>query len=125
MPGFASGAPPLPPSMQGASAPGAGGGVGPSGQAGMFQAGQQAAQTMQSAQNPGQSQVSQSVVRMGAEIDQALKLLAQAMPALAPWVEKTTQELRIQLGTALQNGQQATNPTPQDSQRFPDGSGRI
>ena len=73
----------------------------------------------------GMSQISETVVRMGAEIDQALKLLAQSMPTLAPWVEKTVLELRYQLGTALQSGAVPTSPVPADQERFPDGGGRI
>ena len=107
--------PPLPPQMAGAAAP---------------QMGQQP-NLMQMAgmggpdQTAGMSQISESAVRMGAEIDQALKLLAQAIPALAPWVERTTMELRYQIGSALQSGNTPTNPTPQDSERFVDGSGRL
>lgn len=73
----------------------------------------------------GMSQISEAVVRMGAEIDQALKLLAQTMPQLAPWVEKTTLELRYQIGTAMNAGAMPTNPTPNDQESFPDGGGRL
>jgi hypothetical protein len=73
----------------------------------------------------GMSQISESAVRMGAEIDQALKLLAQAIPNLAPWVEKTVMELRYQIGTALQSGAVPTNPAPNDNEQFPDGGGRL
>jgi len=79
----------------------------------------------QSSPTAGMSQISESAVRMGAEIDQALKLLAQAIPQLAPWVEKTVMELRFQIGTALQSGSVPTNPTPQDNEQFPDGGGRL
>lgn len=89
--------------------------------AGMGQPGQGATSTM----SPGMSQISESVVRMGAEIDQALKLLAQSLPQLAPWVEKTTMELRYQIGTAINSSAVPTSPTPEDSQRFPDGGGRL
>lgn len=73
----------------------------------------------------GMSQISESAVRMGSEIDQALKLLAQAIPQLAPWVEKTVMELRYQLGTAMQSGNVPTNPQPSDNTSMPDGSGRM
>lgn len=76
-------------------------------------------------QTAGMSQISESAVRMGAEIDQALKLLAQAIPTLAPWVEKTTLELRFQIGTALNSGAVPTNPTPTDGESFPTGEGRL
>lgn len=118
-----SGAPPVPPSVGAGQAPSpampppglmqlAGMG-GPPGMGGGPQ------------QTAGMSQMSDSVVRMGAEIDQALKLLAQALPNVAPWVEKTVMELRFQIGTALQSGAVPTNPTPSDNQQFPDGGGRL
>ena len=115
--------PPLPPSMAGTAAPQQGAGMpsmmqlsgmgDPSGMGGM--------------QSPtaGMSQISESVVRMSAEIDQALKLLAQAIPQIAPWVEKTVLELRFQIGTALQGGAVPTNPTPADNAQFPDGGARL
>jgi hypothetical protein len=71
------------------------------------------------------TQISESAVRMGAEIDQALKLLAQAIPQLSPWVEKTVLELRFQIGTALNAGAMPTDPAPADQERFPDGGGRL
>lgn len=76
-------------------------------------------------QTAGMSQISESAVRMGAEIDQALKLLAQAIPQLAPWVEKTTLELRYQIGAALQSGAVPTDPTAGGKESFPDGLGRL
>lgn len=119
MPSFGGGAaPPVPPSVQNgpqqgpdlmtlAGMNGGGQGMGtPNGSSGM-------------------SQISETVVKMGAEIDQALKLLAQAMPQLAPWVEKTIMELRYQMGTALQSGAVPTSPVPNDNQQMPDGGGRI
>lgn len=77
------------------------------------------------ATSPGMSQISESVVRMSAEIDQALKLLAQALPQLAPWVEQVTMQLKTQIGTALQSGSVPTSPVPQDNDRFPDGGARL
>lgn len=76
-------------------------------------------------QTAGMSQISTSAIRMGSEIDQALKLLAQAIPQLAPWVEKTVYELRYQIGTALQSGAVPTNPEPAGNESFPDGMGRV
>jgi hypothetical protein len=76
-------------------------------------------------QTAGMSQISESAVRMASEIDQALKMLAQAIPQLAPWVEKTVFELRFQVGTALQSGGVPTNPTPADNELMPDGGGRL
>ena len=115
-------APPLPPNMAGSAAPQ------PNPPSMMQLAGMQGAPQQQGAapgQTAGMSQISESAVRMGAEIDQALKMLAQAIPQLAPWVEQTVMELRYQIGTALQSGAVPTNPTPQDNEQFPDGSGRL
>lgn len=111
-------APPLPPQMAGAAAPQ------PQPPSMMQLAGMQGAPQGQP-NTAGMSQISESAVRMGAEIDQALKLLAQAIPQLAPWVEKTVMELRFQIGTALQSGAVPTNPTPNDNEQFPDGGGRL
>ncbi len=115
------GAPPLPPQMQGAAA------AQPQQPSMMQLAGMSPGQPQGQAQGQtaGMSQISESTVRMGAEIDQALKLLAQALPVLAPWVEKTVMELRFQIGTALQSGQVPTSPAPADNQQFPDGGGRM
>ena len=111
------GMPPLPPDAAGGVAP-------QPAQPSMMQlAGLGAGQA--SPQTSGMSQIAESAVRMGSEIDQALKLLAQAIPQLSPWVEKTTMELRYQLGTALNSGAMPTNPAPADQERFPDGSGRL
>lgn len=114
--GPTSAAPPLPPGMGGAAA------AAPQQPDMMMLAGMQGNQVQQQG---GMSQISESAVRMGAEIDQALKLLAQAIPNLAPWVEKTVLELRFQLGNALQSGAVPTNPAPSDNQSFPDGGGRL
>lgn len=116
------GVPPLPPSMSGAAAPQ------PSSPnlmqlSGM--GGQQGSGMGSPDQTAGMSQISSSAVRMGSEIDQALKLLAQAIPQLAPWVEKTTMELRYQIGTALQSGAMPTDPTAQGNESFPTGEGRL
>lgn len=76
-------------------------------------------------QTAGMSQISESAVRMSSEIDQALKLLAQAIPQLAPWVEKTVMELKYQVGTALQSGNVPTDPSSSDNTQMPDGMGRV
>lgn len=116
------GYPPLPPQMSGAAAPQQGGQM-----PGMMQLAGMAAGGMGAGiqQTAGMSQISETAVRMGAEIDQALKLLAQAIPQLAPWVEKTVMELRFQIGTALQAGNVPTSPVPADQESFPDGGGRL
>lgn len=112
-------APPLPPDMAGNAAPQ------PQMPSMMTLAGMQSGQMMGGQQTPGMSQISATAVRMGAEIDQALKLLAQAIPQLSPWVEKTALELRYQIGTALNAGAVPTSPVPQDQANFPDGGGRL
>ncbi len=118
----ALGVPPLPANMNGAAAPGGGGQPSMMQLAGM---GPSQGMGMQPGQSAGMSQISESAVRMGSEIDQALKLLAQAIPQLAPWVEKTVFELRYQIGTALQSGGVPTNPEPAGNEAFPDGTGRL
>lgn len=112
------GVPPVPPGVMGGQAP-----PGPQMPSMMQLAGMNQGAPPQ--QTQGMTQMSESVVRMGAEIDQALKLLAQALPTVAPWVEQTVMALRYQIGTALQSGAVPTNPTPQDNERFPDGGGRL
>lgn len=111
---------PLPSNMAGAAAPGGGGN--PTPQPGLMQL---AGMGQGQPQTAGMSQISDSAVRMGSEIDQALKLLAQAIPQLAPWVEKTVSELRMQIGMALQGGGVPTSPAPTDNQAMPDGGGRL
>lgn len=117
--GSPAGPAPLPPPMAGSAAPQ------PQQPNMMMLAGMQAGQGMGQAMTPGMSQVSESAVRMSAEIDQALKLLAQAIPQLAPWVEQVTNDLRMQVGQALQGGAVPTDPSMQDNSRFPDGGGRL
>ena len=118
-----AGYPPLPPGM----GPGAAAPQPQAGPPGLMQLAGMAAGGMGQGlqQTAGMSQISETAVRMGAEIDQALKLLAQAIPQLAPWVEKTVMELRFQIGTALQAGNVPTSPVPADQEQFPDGGGRL
>lgn len=113
------GVPPLPPQMQGAAAPT------PQAPSMMQLSGMQNGAPGGQSPTAGMSQISESAVRMGAEIDQALKLLAQAIPQLAPWVEQTVMELKYQIGTALQSGSVPTSPEPADNEAMPDGSGRL
>lgn len=113
------GMPPLPPQMAGAAAPQ------PQTPSMMQLSGIQNGAPGGQAPTAGMSQISESAVRMGAEIDQALKLLAQAIPQLAPWVEQTVAELKYQIGTAIQSGGLPTNPTPSENESFPDGGGRL
>lgn len=76
---------------------------------------------------PGTSQVGGSVVKLAMEIDQALKTLAQAVPMLAPFVEQTLMQLRVQIGQALQAGAVAGDPSmgSQEQTAFPGGNGRL
>jgi hypothetical protein len=67
-------------------------------------------------------QIGGAAVRMALEIDQALKTLAQSVPSLGPWVEKTVGELRQQIGNALNQGQVPTSAAPGGSKAMPDGS---
>jgi hypothetical protein len=76
---------------------------------------------------PGASQVGGSVIKLAMEIDQALKTLAQAVPQLAPFVESTLMQLRVQIGQALQSGAVSSNPSSpeQEQNSFPGGQGRL
>lgn len=100
--------PPLPPAAPPAKSPTYQGMVGPQG-----------AQPP----TPGGSQLTEQALRMGMEIDMALKLLAQAVPQLGPWVIKTTSELRQQLGQAVSAGL-STSPQPTGA-TMPDGSANL
>ena len=74
------------------------------------------------AATPGGAQVASGVVRMAMEIDQALKVLAQAAPQLGPWVMKTAMELRQQVGQALQ-GNLSSQAAPDAN--FPGGGTNL
>lgn len=74
---------------------------------------------------PGQAQIGGATVRMALEIDQALKTLAQSVPALGPWVEKTVGELRQQIGNALNGGGVATSAAPAGAKSMPDGGQNL
>lgn len=73
-------------------------------------------------QTAGAAQIGTGLVKMGMEIDQALKTLAKMAPDTTEWVLKVTQELQQQVGMALQKGQ--SGPGAQDAS-FPDGSSRV
>jgi len=70
---------------------------------------------------PGGMQINASAIRMAMEIDHAMKLLAQAVPSLGPWVAKTTMELKAQLGQVLNAPPMMSGPDAS----FPDGSSRL
>ncbi len=112
MMGGQGGQPPLPP-----TAMPAGGGQNPT-FAGLAGAPGQGAAT------PGATQTSGALVRLAMEIDQALKLLAQAAPQLAPWVDQTTQQLRSQVGIAISQGT-STNAQPTGTGNFPGGGTNL
>ena len=81
---------------------------------------------MQGGASPGMSQMGGAAIRLSMEIDQALKLLAQTVPQLAPWVEQTVLGLRMQLATVLQGGMSASpEPVQREQMSFPDGGGRL
>lgn len=69
----------------------------------------------------GANQTNDAATRIAMEIDQALRLLAQAMPGMAPWVAQITVELKQQLAKGLT----AQAPLLQGEQAFPDGSARL
>lgn len=98
--GGGGGQPPLPPT---ATPAGGAAGSGPT-FAGLAGQQQQGPQAQAQAPTPGASQTSSALVRLAMEIDQALKLLAQAAPQLAAWVDQTTQQLRSQVGVAISSG---------------------
>jgi hypothetical protein len=64
-------------------------------------------------------------MRIGMEVDLALKSLAQSIPTMAPWVEKTALELRDQLGQALQSGAVPTSAAPTGAENFPGGGNNL
>jgi hypothetical protein len=75
--------------------------------------------------SPGGNQLGGAAARLGMEIDQSLKLLSQALPALLPWVERITAELRTNIGMAIAQGANP-NPAPAaDNAAFPTGAGRL
>jgi hypothetical protein len=76
---------------------------------------------------PGQSQIGGSVLKLAMEIDQALKLLAQAVPTMASFVESTVSALHAQIAQSLQSGAVSASPAPpqKEQQMFPGGEGRL
>lgn len=70
----------------------------------------------------GDGQLGTQLIRMGFEVDQALKLLAKAAPSMASWVMQTTLALQQQIQAALSSGLAQTG-SPDAS--FPDGSSRV
>lgn len=73
----------------------------------------------------GLSQTGGAAMRLAMELDASMKLLAQMVPALAPWAENATMELRMQMGKALTQGGVPTGPEPPANDSFPDGRGRL
>jgi len=111
MMGGAGGQPPLPANASPASGPTFAGLAG-----GQPQGGQPV--------TPGASQTSGALVRLAMEIDQALKLLAQAAPQLSAWVDQTTQQLRSQVGVAISSGI-PSSATPNGTGNFPGGGSNL
>jgi len=63
-------------------------------------------------------------IRIGMEIDMNLKQLAQVAPAMAPWVMRISEELKLQLAQAMSGGGMPTTPAGGSAQ-WPDGTGRL
>lgn len=70
----------------------------------------------------GDGQLSTQLIKMGFEVDQALKLMAKVAPQMAPWVLQTVNALQQQIQTAIGSGL-ASLASPDAS--FPDGSSRV
>jgi hypothetical protein len=70
------------------------------------------------------NQINEKAIQVAYEIDMALKLLAQMVPQLGPWVMTVLPELHMQLGQALAVGA-PTSPEPQDNAVMPDGGGNL
>jgi hypothetical protein len=70
----------------------------------------------------GDGQVGSQLIKMGFEVDQALKLMAKVAPVMAPFVMQTVTALQTQIQTALASGlSQLGSPDA----NFPDGSSRM
>lgn len=76
-------------------------------------------------QGAGMGQTGNAAIQLSMEIDASIKLIAQMVPALGPWAEQVTAQLRTQLGEALQGGQLSTSPEPRDGSAFPTGEGNL
>lgn len=76
------------------------------------------------AATPGGSQLMDKAIQIAYEVQMALKLLAQAVPQLGPWVMQVVPELQQQLSAALASGVSAS-PTPFGNSKMPDGSGNL
>jgi hypothetical protein len=73
----------------------------------------------------GMNQTGQAALRIAMEIDMAMKTLAQMVPALAPWAEQSTSQLRQQLTSAINGGGMPTGPEPSENRSFPGGQGLL
>lgn len=73
---------------------------------------------------PGGAQIMDKAVQIAYEVEMALKLLAQAVPQLGPFVMSVVPELRNQLSQALASGLSAS-AAPQGNMMMPDGSGNL
>lgn len=77
-------------------------------------------------EGPGVGQIGQSAVQIAFEISQASKLLAKAVPSLAPTIAQFLSTLNMELGAALSAGQGGMSPLDSpDTASFPDGSARL
>ncbi len=73
---------------------------------------------------PGMGQMATLGIRIGMEIDMNLKQLAQVAPAMAPWIMRISEELKLQLAQAMSGGGMPTTPAGGSAQ-WPDGTGRL
>lgn len=79
--------------------------------------------TPQPGLSAGQAQTGDATTKLAMEIDQACKLLIQAMPSFAPQIAQFIVALRQAVAENAANPN--ANLTPADSGSFPDGSARL
>jgi len=73
----------------------------------------------------GMNQTGQAAMRIAMELDMSMKVLAQMVPALAPWAEQATSQLRAQLSSAINSGGMPTGAEPPENSQFPGGEGLL
>lgn len=77
------------------------------------------------APTPGMGQMATIGIRVGMEIDMNLKQLAQIAPAMAPWIMRISEELKLQLAQAMSGGGGIPSTPAGGSSQWPDGTGRL
>lgn len=73
---------------------------------------------------PGMGQMATIGIRIGMEIDMNLKQLAQIAPPMTPWIQRVSEELKLQLAQAMSGGGIPSTPAGGQSM-WPDGTGRL